>query len=57
MIKLFFLMPVFMCAVWYCYLKQSGWTIRQGKKGFAYIIAFNGCIALTLWGIMLLTQR
>ncbi|WP_240223707.1 hypothetical protein [Rheinheimera hassiensis] len=57
MIKLFFLMPILMCALWYWYLKQYGWTIRQGKKGFAYIIAFNGSIALALWGIMLLTQR
>lgn len=57
MIKLIFIMPLLMFLAWYLYLKQHGWTIRQGKKGFAYIIGFNAAIGLTLWGIMLLTQR
>ena len=57
MIKLLFLLPLIMCLLWYGYLRQHGWSITQGKKGFAYIIAFNGSIALALWGIMLLTQR
>lgn len=57
MVKLIFIMPLLMFCAWYLYLKQNGWSIAQGKKGFAYIIGFNVAIGLTLWGIMLLTQR
>lgn len=57
MIKLLFLVPLVMCAAWYWYLQQHGWSVKQGRKGFAYIIGFNAAIALSLWGIMLLTQR
>ncbi|MBZ9611129.1 hypothetical protein [Rheinheimera maricola] len=57
MIKLLFLMPLIMSLLWYGYLRQHGWSITQGKKGFAYIIAFNAIIALTLWLLMLLTAR
>lgn len=57
MIKLLFLLPLLMCALWYWYLQQHGWSIRQGWKGFSYIISFNLVIALSLWLIMLLTQH
>ena len=57
MIKLLFLLPLLMCALWYWYLQQHGWSIRQGWKGFSYIIGFNLVIALSLWLIMLLTQH
>ncbi|MDP2714980.1 hypothetical protein [Rheinheimera sp.] len=57
MIKLLFLAPLVMCGAWYWYLQQHGWSLKQGRKGFAYIIGFNVAIALSLWGIMLLTQR
>ena len=57
MIKLLFLLPIIMCLLWYAYLRQHGWSITQGKGGFAYIISFNLVIALTLWLLMLLTAK
>jgi hypothetical protein len=57
MIKLLFLLPLLMCGLWYWYLKQHGWTIKQGRKGFGFIIGFNLIIGSSLWCIMLLTQR
>ena len=57
MVKLLYLMPVVMCVLWYWYLQQRGFSVKQGQKGFAYIIAFNLVIALSLWLLMWLTQR
>ncbi len=57
MLKLLYLLPIIMCAIWYWYLKQHGWGIKQGWKGFGYILGFNFAIAISLWTIMLLTQR
>lgn len=44
MIKLFFLIPILMFAIWYWYLKNNNYTVKDGLKGFAYIFAFNGII-------------
>lgn len=44
MIRLFFLIPLIMCAIWYWYLKSNDYTVKQGLKGFGYIFAFNGVI-------------
>lgn len=44
MIRLFFLLPLMMCAVWYWYLQNRGYTIKEGLKGFGYIFAFNAVI-------------
>ncbi len=57
MVKLLYLLPVLMCVLWCWYLQQRGLSIRQGLKGFSYIIGFNLAIALSLWLLMLLTQR
>jgi len=57
MIKILFLLPLLMFGIWYWYLRRNGWTIKQGRKGFSYIIIFNLVIAASLWIIMLLTQR
>lgn len=57
MIKLLFLLPLIMCGAWYAYIRQYGWGIKQGWKGFSYIIGFNVVLAVALWVIMLLTQR
>ena len=57
MVRLLYLVPILMCIIWLIYLSQRGLTVKQGAKGFAYIIGFNLVIALSLWLIMLLTQR
>ncbi|WP_170176784.1 hypothetical protein [Litorilituus sediminis] len=53
MIRLFFLLPILMCAIWWWYLNQRGYTAKQGLKGYLYILAFNtiiiGFFALMIW--------
>ena len=44
MIKFFFLMPIIMCAIWTWYLTAHDYSIKQGIKGFTYILAFNTII-------------
>ena len=44
MIRLFFLLPLVMCAVWWWYLNDRGYTLKEGLKGFVYILAFNAII-------------
>lgn len=57
MIKLLYLLPVLMCVFWFWYLQQRGLSVKQGLKGFGYIIGFNLIIALSLWILLILTQR
>ena len=57
MIKLLYLIPLLMCVAWFWYLQQRGFSIKQGIKGFGYIIGFNLAIACSLWLIIWLTQR
>jgi hypothetical protein len=45
MIKFLFLVPFSMCLIWWLYLKEKGYTLKQGLKGFAYILGFNLVIA------------
>ncbi|WP_394174057.1 hypothetical protein [Thalassotalea litorea] len=44
MIRLFFLIPIVMCLVWWWYLKSHNYTAKQGFRGFMYIAAFNAII-------------
>ena len=44
MIKLFFLLPLIMCAIWWQFLNRKGYTLKDGMKGFIYILAFNAII-------------
>lgn len=44
MIRLFFLLPVVMCALWWFYLNQKGYSAKDGIKGFVYILALNAVI-------------
>jgi len=46
MIKLFTLLPLLLCLLWWMYLRQNNWTIEQGKKGFYYIIGLSAVIGL-----------
>lgn len=53
MIRLFFLLPVIMCAIWWSYLNSKGYSVKDGAKGFAYILAFN-LIILGFFIVMIL---
>lgn len=44
MIRLFFLLPIIMCLFWWQYLKSKGCSVKDGIKGFAYIIGFNAVL-------------
>ncbi|MBO9489442.1 hypothetical protein J7384_03610 [Endozoicomonas sp. G2_1] len=44
MIKLFFLMPIVTCLIWWAYLTLRGYTLKQGTKGFVHILIFNAVI-------------
>ncbi len=44
MIRLLFLLPIIMCGIWWWYLNSKGYSIKDGVKGFAYIITFNTII-------------
>jgi hypothetical protein len=57
MVKLLFILPLLMCLGWYLYLQKNNWTLKQGKKGFIYIIAFNIVIALVLTLLLFATHR
>lgn len=46
MIRLFFLLPILMCAIWWWYLNQHGYSLKSGLKGFLYILGFNSVIIL-----------
>ena len=46
MIRLFFLMPLIMCGIWWGYLNMKGYSAKDGLKGFAYILTFNALIIL-----------
>jgi len=44
MIRLIFLLPIVLCLLWFFFLKQNNLNIKQGKKGFMYILGFSGFI-------------
>lgn len=46
MIKLFFLLPIIMCAIWSWYLDNHGYSLKEGLKGFIYILSFNAFLIL-----------
>jgi len=56
MIKLFFLLPVIMCFVWWWYLNNHGYSLKEGLKGFGYILAFNTLI-IGFFSLMIYVTR
>ncbi|ATG78316.1 hypothetical protein P4S65_17495 [Pseudoalteromonas sp. B131b] len=41
MFRILFLLPILLCLGWYLFLRNNGVPIKQGKKGFMYILAFS----------------
>ncbi|MGL1958027.1 MAG: hypothetical protein OCD00_12005 [Colwellia sp.] len=56
MIKLFFLLPIIMCVIWWWYLNNRGYSLKEGLKGFIYILSFNSIIVLFFVGMLWLTH-
>lgn len=57
MLRTLFLIPLVLCIIWFLYLRANGYTMKQGKKGFVYILAFSAAIAGFYTLLMLLTNR
>jgi len=51
MIKLFFLLPIIMSAIWSWYLNNHGYSLKEGLKGFIVILVLNSII-LGFFGLM-----
>ena len=56
MIKLLFTLPLALCFLWFLYLKHNGYTLRQGKQGFLYILVISAVIALFYTMMLWLTH-
>lgn len=56
MLRFLFILPFLMCLGWYLYLRNNGWTLRQGIKGFGYILGFNVIIGIFFTTMHFLTQ-
>lgn len=41
MMRLLFLLPVLLCFGWYYFLRANGVPLKQGKRGFIYILVFS----------------
>lgn len=44
MFRLLFLLPILLCLSWYFFLRYYAIPIKQGKKGFIYILAFSAFV-------------
>ncbi|WP_386030261.1 hypothetical protein [Thalassotalea euphylliae] len=56
MIRLFFLLPLLMCGIWWFYLNQRGYSAKDGLKGFIYILGLNGILLGFLLVMMYITN-
>lgn len=57
MIRLFFLLPLIMSAIWWWYLTNNGYSAKDGLKGFIYIFIFNGFVLGFFVLMIYLTHR
>jgi ABC-type molybdate transport system permease subunit len=44
MFRILFLLPIVLCVAWYLFLEQNRVPIKQGKKGFVYILIISGVV-------------
>ncbi len=56
MVRLLFLLPILLCIIWYFFLKLNGVPIKQGKKGFIYILTLSTIVLGFFILIMFLTS-
>ncbi len=57
MIRLFFLLPIIMCVIWWWYLDNHGYSLKEGLKGFFYILSFNAVIVLFFVTMIYVTHQ
>lgn len=57
MTRFLFLIPLVLSVLWFIYLRVKGWTLRQGLRGFIYILIFSSFVALVYTLLLWLTGR
>ncbi|MCA1897166.1 hypothetical protein [Shewanella putrefaciens] len=50
-----FLFPLILCLLWTLFLQANGIPLKQGKRGFIYIIAISSSLILILMLLLWLT--
>lgn len=53
----FFLLPIILCLLWTGFLHFNGVPLKQGKKGFVYIIAISASIIFSLTLLLWITAE
>ena len=56
LIKMLFILPIGLCLVWFLYLQYFGYSMKQGKKGFVYILVFSAVVAGFYTSLLWLTH-
>lgn len=51
-----FLLPILLCLFWSLFLYLNGVPLKQGKKGFIYIIVISATLILSLGALLWLTK-
>jgi len=51
------MLPLGLSLIWFLYLRQYGYSLQQGKKGFLYILIFSAVIAAFYTLLLWLTHR
>lgn len=57
MTRFLFLIPLVLSVLWFIYLRVNGWTLRQGLRGFIYILIFSSFVAIVYTVLLWLTGR
>ncbi len=52
----FFLLPLLASLGWYLYLYYRGYSLRQGLRGFIWILVVSTMLAAIFAGLMWLTR-
>ncbi|ASM49208.1 hypothetical protein PESP_a1041 [Pseudoalteromonas espejiana DSM 9414] len=50
------MLPIVLCFLWFMFLRHYGVPVKQGKKGFIYILAFSAFVLGFFVLIMQLTE-
>ncbi|WP_033017574.1 hypothetical protein [Pseudoalteromonas sp. BSi20652] len=55
-VQTLFLFPIVLCLGWYLFLRYNNVPIKEGKKGFMYILAFSAFVLGFFVLIMQITE-
>jgi len=46
-----------MCAIWWWFLNAKGYSVKDGLKGFMYILAFNAVVIVFFVVMIFVTHQ